>query len=95
MEDMILKYLADKLPIMGAFAFIAYYMIKSQLAQLRRDIEEIEKKRVACETSCRTKIESYNTDMRHLEASMTKGFEEVKIAIAEIKTELKLKKETD
>lgn len=90
MEDQILRYLADKLPIIGAFAFIAYYMIKSQLSQLKREIEDLHKLRKDCEASCKARIESYNTDTKHIEVAMNKGFEELKIAIAEIKTELKL-----
>lgn len=89
---MIFKYVADKLPVIGAFAFIAYYMIKSQLSQLRKEIDDLRRERKECEVSCRSKVDSYNADMKHLEASMNKGFEEVKIAIAEIRTELKMYK---
>ncbi len=91
-EEMVIKYIADKLPVVGAFAFIAYYMIKSQLAQLRNEIDDLRRERKECEASCRAKVDSYNADMKHLEASMNRGFEEVKIAIAEIRTELKMYK---
>lgn len=92
MEDTILKYIVEKIPIIGAFIFIAYFMIKNQMSQLSKEISDIEKKRKDCEFFCKAKIDSYNADLKHLELSMNKGFEEVKVSIAEIKTELKLLK---
>ena len=91
-EEIVLKYIVDKLPVIGAFVLIAYYMIKSQLSQLKKEIDTLRAERKECEISCKAKVDSYNADMKHLETSMIRGFEEIKIAIAEIRTELKLYK---
>lgn len=92
MEEMIFKYVSDKLPLIGVLFLMVYWLIKWQLADLREEIEDLRRERKECEASCRAKVDSYNADMKHLEASMNRGFEEVKIAIAEIRTELKMYK---
>lgn len=100
MEELVIKYVVDKLPVVGALGILAYYMIKSQFMQLKREaentkarfemeLENLRKEQAKCEVSCKSKIDGFNIDTRHLETAMNKGFEEVKIAIAEIRTEMK------
>jgi hypothetical protein len=69
---------------------MVYWFIKWQLADLREEIEDLESERKDCENRCKVQMNSYLLDIKHLENSVNKGFEEIKIAIAEIRTELNL-----